>query len=1084
MKTLVVAVAFLTVWSAPSDKCDKLVRLDQRSGLDLLSRFFFLAKKNVTHYNFPNRSPRRAGAGEHQGPLVSTGQGLAPQTVDTVLAPNSTCSVAQHDLVSFAVRTMRLGNPSFGALGRQANRPVSSPGAKIRSVLQSTKSILPSRCAVSAAGGPVSAPEIKISLNNEEDATCTSISVSCTSRPGLLSTLTTAFHDLGLEVSRAVVNNADGKINDKFFVRKASGGKVSDEQEIEEIVAALEVLLKAKTSRFAQRPKFKSGQGDTDRMETLMDTYMKNDVLSIQENIVKHVEYTMARSRYKFDDFEAYQATALSLRDRLIEEWNDTQTYFKEQDPKRVYYLSMEFLMGRSLTNTMNNLDVAEPYAEALRELGYDMEKVSENERDAALGNGGLGRLAACFLDSMATLNLPAWGYGIRYSYGMFRQTIVNGFQREQPDYWLTFGNPWEIERLNVSYPIKYYGHVSVANEDGKQVFKWTAGEQVTAAAYDNPIPGFGTNNCINLRLWAAKPSKEFDLEAFNTGDYIAAILGKQRAETLSSVLYPDDRTYEGKELRLKQQHFFVSATIQDVVRRFVDTHADQWDIFPEKVAFQLNDTHPTIAVAELMRVLMDEHRLGWTTSWDITSKVFAFTNHTVLPEALEKWPVGLVEKLLPRHMQIIYDINWRFLQVIRAKYGDDWDRISRMSIIEDTGSEKFVRMAFLAVAACHTVNGVAFIHSKIIKDTIFKDFYQLFPEKFQNKTNGVTQRRWLAFCNKPLSALITSKLGSNAWVKDLYQVKALSSSASNPEFQKEWQTVKKTAKVKAAALIERLCGVTANPEAMFDIQVKRIHEYKRQLLNLLGIIHRYDNIKKMTREEKKMVVPRVCVIGGKAAPGYDIAKKIIKLICAVGDVINNDPAVGDLLKLVFIPDYNVSVAEVLIPGTELSQHISTAGTEASGTSNMKFAMNGSLIIGTLDGANVEIAEEIGMENIFIFGAKAHEVAALRAARADFTPPARFTEVVNMISAGQFGWEDYFKPLVDSITGPDFYLVANDFESYINMQDKVDEVYKDQAEWTRMSIMSTAGMGKFSTDRTISEYAKDIWGVEACEVPK
>jgi len=926
---------------------------------------------------------------------------------------------------------------------------------------------------------------VQVKFDNETDPVFTVIDIEADNKAGLLSSISAVLRDLALEVGKALVENDGSRIHDRFYVQRLGGGKVTDSQQLKEITTALEVLLKSKPSSSAvARPKFESKQGDTSRMQTLMDTYMKNDVISIQENIVNHVEYTMARSRYKFDDFEAYQATALSLRDRLIERWNDTQTYFKEKDPKRVYYLSMEFLMGRSLMNTLYNLDVAEPYAEALRELGYNLEHISEKERDAALGNGGLGRLAACFLDSMATLNLPAWGYGIRYTYGMFRQSIVNGFQHEQPDYWLTFGNPWEIERLIVSYPIKFYGHVSVATEDGRQVFKWNAGEQVTAVAYDNPIPGFETRNCINLRLWAAKPSKEFDLEAFNTGDYVAAILSKQRAETLSSVLYPDDRTYEGKELRLKQQHFFVSATIQDVVRRFIETHPNNWDLFPSKVAFQLNDTHPTIGVAELMRVLMDEHKLGWTKAWELTTKVFAFTNHTVLPEALEKWPVSLMEKLLPRHMQIIYDINWRFLQVVRGKYGDDWERISRMSIIEESGSDKTVRMAYLAVVASHSVNGVAAIHSEIIKETIFNDFYKLWPEKFQNKTNGVTQRRWLAFCNPPLRQLITSKLGSDHWIKDLYQLKGLAQHADDAAFQEEWRKVKHTAKERAATMIERLTGVKVSTDALFDIQVKRIHEYKRQLLNVLGIIHRYDQIKKMSPEQRKSVVPRVCVIGGKAAPGYEMAKRIIKLVCAVGDKINGDPDVGNLLKLVFVPDYNVSIAEVIIPGSELSQHISTAGTEASGTSNMKFAMNGCLIIGTLDGANVEIAEEIGNDNIFIFGAKAHEVPTLRKGRATFRPDPRFDAVVKMIRTGYFGWEDYFSPICDAITTSDYYLVANDFVSYIEAQAKVDASYKDQKKWTRMSIMSTAGVGKFSTDRTIAEYAKDIWHAEPCQVPE
>lgn len=816
------------------------------------------------------------------------------------------------------------------------------------------------------------------------------------------------------------------------------------------------------------------------------DTYTTNSVLSIQQSIINHVEYTLARSRYKFDDLEAYMATSYSVRDRLIESWNDTQTYFKAVDPKRVYYMSMEFLMGRSLLNALYNLDVRDTYNEALQELGYNLETLVEKERDAALGNGGLGRLAACFLDSMATMNLPAWGYGIRYQYGMFRQVLVDGFQHEQPDYWLNFGNPWEMERsASIFYPISFYGHVSVHEEGGRQAFKWNPGEIVTAVAYDTPIPGFQTNNTINLRLWAAKPDREFDLQAFNTGDYIQAILSKQRAETLSSVLYPDDRTYEGKELRLKQQHFFVSATVQDVIRRYKEAHNNDWNAFVDKVAFQMNDTHPTLLVPELMRVLMDLEGLGWTKAWELVTGTCNFTNHTVLPEALERWPIAMLEKLLPRHMQIIYDINWRFLQQIRGAVGDDWDKISRLSIIEETADgDKCVRMAYLAVVASKNVNGVAAIHSDILRHDVFQEFYKIFPDKFQNKTNGVTPRRWLAFCNPPLRDLITSTLGTDSWINNLDLLKALRDHADSPELHQRWNQVKESNKAKAIALIERASGIALpNKTAMLDVQVKRIHEYKRQLLNVLSIIHRYDAIRKMSSGEKANAVARICVIGGKAAPGYEMAKRIIKLVSAVAEKINNDPEVGDLLKVAFFPDYNVSSAEVIIPGTELSQQISTAGTEASGTGNMKFAMNGSLIIGTMDGANIEIAEEIGEENMFIFGARADAVPAMRRDRPNFQPDGRFTHVVNMIRTGVFGWEDYFAPLVDAITYSDYYLLANDFPAYLEAQATVDAKYKDKAAWTRSSIMSVAGSGFFSSDRTIKEYATQIWGAEPCPVP-
>lgn len=911
---------------------------------------------------------------------------------------------------------------------------------------------------------------------------------SCTSNAGLLASLASTFADLGLDVVRADIGTKGGGILDKFWVKTSGGEKVADE-DVFGVKAALEISLAA-CIKCNVRPKLTVPGAPEERAEllhTLMDTYTTTSVLDIQQAIIRHVEYTLARSRYKFDDLEAYMATAYSVRDRLIESWNDTQTYFKAVDPKRVYYMSMEFLMGRSLLNALYNLDVKDQYAEALSELGYKLETLVEKERDAALGNGGLGRLAACFLDSMATLNLPAWGYGIRYQYGMFRQVLVDGFQHEQPDYWLNFGNPWELERsASIAYQISFYGHVSVHEEGGRQVFKWNPGEMVTAVAYDTPIPGFQTKNTINLRLWAAKPDREFDLQAFNTGDYVQAILSKQRAETLSSVLYPDDRTYEGKELRLKQQHFFVSATVQDVVRRYKDKH-DTWDEFVDKVAFQMNDTHPTLLVPELMRVLMDHEGLGWTKSWELVTGTCNFTNHTVLPEALERWPIGMLEKLLPRHMQIIYDINWRFLQQMRSKFGDDWDRISKLSIIEETPQgEKYVRMAYLAVVASRHVNGVAAIHSDILRHDVFNAFYQVFPEKFQNKTNGVTPRRWLAFCNPLLRDLITQRLGTDAWINDLNSLTKLREHADDPEFGAAWRSVKEANKAKAISLIERIAGVQLpNKAALLDVQVKRIHEYKRQLLNVLGIIHRYDTIRKMSPEEKeRSVVPRICVVGGKAAPGYEMAKRIIKLVSAVAEKINNDPAVGDLLKVAFIPDYNVSVAEAIIPGTELSQQISTAGTEASGTGNMKFAMNGALIIGTMDGANIEIAQEIGEENMFIFGARAEEVPRLRRERAAMTLEPRFTNVVNMIRRGEFGWQDYFAPLADSITYSDYYLLAVDFAAYLDAQAAVDGKYKDVDAWTRSSILSVAGSGFFSSDRTIAEYASQIWGVEPCRVPE
>ena len=924
--------------------------------------------------------------------------------------------------------------------------------------------------------------------------------ISAFNRPGLLQTVCATMQDLGLDVQRAEVDTSDSTASDSFYVQDGDGQKLSPATATN-VQAVLTTVLTQTEAAVAARKKHSTRGGDVRPPSTmpdgaslddeekhrsqllfsLMDSYLKSDVLSLEQSIINHVEYTVASSRYKFDNREAYQAIAHSVRDRLMESWNDTQAHFNTSNPKRVYYLSMEFLMGRSLLNVVSNLGLKTQYEEALAQLGYDLETIIEQENDAALGNGGLGRLAACFLDSMASLNLPAWGYGIRYQYGMFKQFITDGFQHESPDYWLTFGNPWEVERVSVRYPVGFYGHVQVYDDDGRQRFRWVPAEQIEAVAYDNPIPGFGTENTTNLRLWGAKPAEDFDLQSFNTGDYVAAILNKQRAETISAVLYPDDRTYQGKELRLKQQHFFVSASIQDMIRRYKEHH-ENFDEFPHKVAIQLNDTHPTIGVAELMRVLMDDEGLGWTSAWAITTRVFSFTNHTVLPEALEKWPVELVEQLLPRHMQIIYDINWRFLQEVRSHFGDDWDRISSMSIIEEYEGYKAVRMASLALVASHTVNGVAAIHSELIKETIFKDFYELWPHKFQNKTNGVTQRRWLAFCNPTLADTITEALGTSMWTTHLDLLSGLREHVNDKAFRKKWWASKQANKARLAALLEERCGVTPPEGALFDVQVKRIHEYKRQLLNILSLIDRYHRIKGMSPEERKDVVPRMAMLGGKAAPGYDAAKRIIKLVNAVGEVVNNDPDVSPYLKVAFMTDYNVSLAEVIVPGSELSQHISTAGTEASGTSNMKFVMNGGVIIGTMDGANVEIAEEIGVENMFIFGASKDEVMRVRDGTQYRRGSERFEAAMHSVRSGDFGWAEYFGPMLDTLDS-DFYLLQHDFDDYLRAQDEVDAAYLDKERWITMSIMSTAGSGKFSSDRTIQEYADDIWDVKPCPRP-
>lgn len=831
----------------------------------------------------------------------------------------------------------------------------------------------------------------------------------------------------------------------------------------------------------------KSRLNETRREELwkLMSTYIGKDVPTIQRQIVNHVEYTLARTRYNFDNYAGYQATALSVRDRLIESWNDTQQYFTLKNVKRVYYLSLEYLMGRSLQNALINLGLHDAYSEALRGLGHTLEDFYDEERDAALGNGGLGRLAACFMDSLATMDYPAWGYGIRYTYGMFQQQIIDGYQAEFPDYWLTFGNPWDIERLDVFYPVQFYGKVVQFTDSlGYTRFRWDGGETVFAVAYDTPIPGYDTYNTINIRLWSSKPSKEFDLASFNEGDYYKAIEDKQRSENITSVLYPNDNTYRGKELRLKQQYFFSSATLRDIIRRFKKTGRPLTEI-PNKVAIQLNDTHPTISIAEMMRILVDEDLMSWDEAWEIATNVFAFTNHTVLPEALEKWSVDLIEKLLPRHMQIIYEINWRFLQQVEQRFPDDTARLARMSIIEES-RPKMVRMSHLAIVASHTINGVAEIHSNIIKQRIFSDFYEMWPKKFQNKTNGVTPRRWMMLANPGLSNLLTQWTESDEWAKNMYLLERLLDHSSNPQLQIQWSAIKKQNKQRLANYVNRVCKVQVSANAIFDVQVKRIHEYKRQFLNILGVIARYNYIKGLPKEERKNVVPRVVFFGGKAAPGYAQAKRVIKLINSVGDVINKDPDTCDYLKVVFIPNYNVSLAQIIIPASDLSQHISTAGTEASGTSNMKFAMNGCLIIGTLDGANVEIREEITEDNIFIFGAEAHEVDGARQLlrSGNFTIDPRLTQVIEQVRAGKFGTPDTFEPLMNSLRPEhDFYLVTYDFPSYMDTQFLVDKAYKDQKRWVKMSIESTARMGKFSSDRTIFEYATEVWHVEPCPRP-
>ncbi|KAK3687258.1 glycosyl transferase [Podospora appendiculata] len=806
-----------------------------------------------------------------------------------------------------------------------------------------------------------------------------------------------------------------------------------------------------------------------------------------EENVVRHVETTLARSMFNCDEHAAYSACALAFRDRLILEWNRTQQRQTFADSKRLYYLSLEFLMGRALDNAMLNIGQKDVAKAGLAELGFRIEDIIEQEHDAALGNGGLGRLAACFLDSLASLNLPAWGYGLRYRYGIFKQEIIDGYQVEVPDYWLDF-NPWEFPRHDVTVDIQFYGHVNrTQGESGKTTAHWEGGEMVRAVAFDVPIPGYATTTTNNLRLWSSKAaSGEFDFQKFNSGDYESSVADQQRAETISAVLYPNDNLDRGKELRLKQQYFWVAASLYDIVRRFKKAKR-AWSEFPEQVAIQLNDTHPTLAIVELQRILVDLEGLEWDDAWNIVVNTFGYTNHTVLPEALEKWSVGLFQHLLPRHLQIIYDINLFFLQTVERAFPNDRELLARVSIIEES-QPKMVRMAFLAIVGSHKVNGVAELHSDLIKTTIFKDFVSIFgPDKFTNVTNGITPRRWLHQANPRLSDLIATKVGSYDFLKDLTKLNKIELSVNDKQFRKEWAEIKLANKVRLAKHIQESAGVTVNPTSLFDVQVKRIHEYKRQQLNIFGVIHRYLTLKAMSPEERKKQLPRVSIFGGKAAPGYWMAKQIIHLINSVGVVVNNDADIGDLLKVVFLEDYNVSKAEIITPASDISEHISTAGTEASGTSNMKFVLNGGLIIGTCDGANIEITREIGENNIFLFGNLAEDVEDLRHAHTygSHTIDPDLAKVFATIEQGVFGSTQDFSGMITAVRDHgDFYLVSDDFHSYIETQALVDEAYRDQEEWITKCITSVSRMGFFSSDRCINEYAEGIWNIEPLHVER
>jgi starch phosphorylase len=773
-----------------------------------------------------------------------------------------------------------------------------------------------------------------------------------------------------------------------------------------------------------------------------------------------------------------FMGFSYAVRDRLLQRWAETLETYLAQNVKIVCYLSAEFLMGPQLENNLVNLDMQNEAREAALALGKSLEEILAHEEEPGLGNGGLGRLAACILDSMATLSLPGTGYGIRYEYGLFYQAIEGGAQVEHPDTWLRYGIPWELPRPEVLYPVRFGGRtVHIPDERGRQRARWVDAETVFAMAYDTPVPGYDTATVNNLRLWSAKATRDFNLQRFNEGNYFKAVEQKTESENLSKVLYPDDSTQVGRELRLKQQYFFVSASLQDIVQRFLAAH-EPFDAFPDHVAIQLNDTHPAIGIPELMRLLVDEHDVEWERAWEITRRTFAYTNHTLMPEALETWPASLFERVLPRHLEIIYEINQRFLDEVRRLHPTHIERIRRMSIVDEEGGRR-IRMANLAIIGSHRINGVSQLHTDLMRTSVFADFHAIRPDAFVNITNGITPRRWLHHANPELSALITEHIG-DGWVTDLRQLERLEPLAEDATFRGRFLLAKAANKQRLQALIRDRVGLAVSVESLFDIQVKRMHEYKRQLLNVLHVITRYNRIRSGRVEG---LVPRTVIFSGKAAPGYAFAKLVIRLIHGVADVVNHDPAIDDLLKVVFIPNYNVSNAEIIIPACDLSEQISTAGTEASGTGNMKLALNGALTIGTLDGANVEIREEVGPENFFLFGLNVDEVHALKAG--GYRPwefgagNPELKGVLDLLGSGHFsnGDRDMFRPIVDGLWGSDEYLVLADFAAYAAAQEAVSSAWRDARRWTRMSILNTARSGKFSSDRVIRDYCDQTWGV-------
>jgi glycogen phosphorylase len=802
------------------------------------------------------------------------------------------------------------------------------------------------------------------------------------------------------------------------------------------------------------------------------------DVAHLERSIVRGLIYLLGKDPVDTNTRDWFQATAYVVRDALIGQWMESMRSYYLNDAKRVYYLSMEFLMGRTLGNAISNLRGTERFKEALQNVGLRLEDIEEFEAEAGLGNGGLGRLAACFLDSLASLNMPGFGYGIRYEYGLFAQDIDHGWQIEHPDNWLRWVNPWEFPRTDVQYRVQFGGYVeAITDETGKISYRWNDTDDVMAMAYDTPIPGYGGHTVNNLRLWSARATSDFNLRYFNEGNYIRAVDQKNRSENLSKVLYPDDSTLVGRELRLKQEYFFVSASLQDILKSFQQDER-AIDQLSDEVAIQLNDTHPAIAIPELMRLLLDSLGLEWNRAWSITTRIFSYTNHTLMPEALETWPVSLMGRLLPRHLDIIYEINRRFLETVQADYSADDALLRRLSLIDEENGKR-VRMSHLAIVGSHKVNGVAALHSQLMQTTIFRDFARLYPDRFMNITNGVTPRRWLHQANPGLSALITKAIGPD-WIRDLSEIRKLEPFADDPGFRAKFRESRRQNKLRWMATAPKGMPEGLDPDSLFDVQVKRIHEYKRQLLNVLHVVARYRQLLSGDNALPK----RTVIIGGKAAPAYLRAKLIIKLINDVAFVINNDPRIQGRLKLYFLPDYCVSRAMKLIPAIDLSEQISTAGTEASGTGNMKMSINGALTIGTYDGANIEILEAVGKENFFLFGNTEEELQEYHRngyrALDFFERCEPLRGALEMIASGQFSPDEpyRFQPIIDSLLheGDQFMLMA-DFESYLEGQDAVDRLWMDPDEWSRKAILNIARTGRFSSDRAIETYAREIWKI-------